>query len=262
MAQEDALCSSIRCRAKQHELENKAIEIGDMTKRINEFEIQLKLERAGIKQRTEISLETLLFNFVDDDISRRKNNIRKTTAQNGDPDIREKIYIKTGKEISVSQIDMQQFTYLRPNYRALVDSIIPKVDKLMFCPPFPVWLQVVIRAIFDAKYNEMLYNYDQGCEMTRFPEFVFSWLGTFYISKDTHEVKLQQYIEKEVLTTENRTNILFGLEASFTSKLWEISIFRDFLNETLSLYDLSFFLHCRFLIVNVPQFRIDRMSFV
>ena len=35
MAQEDALCSSIRCRAKQHELEKKAIEIGDMTKRIS-----------------------------------------------------------------------------------------------------------------------------------------------------------------------------------------------------------------------------------
>ena len=47
----------------------------------------------------------------------------------------------------------------------------------------PIFLGT-IRAIFDSKFNEFITENDYK-NYSRFPEFVFSWLGKFTVNEDT-----------------------------------------------------------------------------
>ena len=57
-------------------------------------------------------------------------------------------------------------------------------NKLKFDPPNRMWLYTTMRSIFDCKYYEhkLRINSDiSGLEgISRFCEFVFSWMGNFY----------------------------------------------------------------------------------
>jgi len=271
MTKEDISGINFRLKKRNEEIAKRDQNIKELSLKVNEQELQLKLEREGLIQKKEVSMEGTLFMFVYENPLGRINNNKKASSREGkigefgeikeNPN-QEKVVEKTSGEAQLESVNMKKYNYLRPTYRALIDSYLPQdTTKIAYSPAFPVWLQVVIRAIFDAKYNEMLLSYNKGKQLTRFPEFVYSWLGTFCIDKETRNIRLLEYTEKDIAAPENRKNLLLGLEAASSAKLWEVAIFKDFLEENLTLDELAFFLHCRFLMFKGPQLAISTSGF-
>eukprot|EP01022_Parablepharisma_sp_SALTPOND_P019945 TRINITY_DN3506_c0_g1_i1.p2 TRINITY_DN3506_c0_g1~~TRINITY_DN3506_c0_g1_i1.p2 ORF type:complete len:668 (+),score=102.56 TRINITY_DN3506_c0_g1_i1:5933-7936(+) len=270
MTQEDMLCASLRLKAKQNEILKYDAQVKELSSKVNELELQLKLEREGLIQKKEVSLESTLFYFVSDNPPAKRHTLNKAMSREGKmgefgelKETNDKVAETVAGEVQLDTVAMKKYKFLRPTYRALIDSLLPQAEtaKVTYSPAFPVWLQVVVRAIFDAKFNEMLVAYNKGKGLSKFPEFVYAWLGTFCIDKETHNVRLLEYTEKDTVAPENRKNLLLGLEAAEAAKLWEIAIFKDFLEETLSLDELAFFLHCRFLMFKGPQLVIPTAGF-
>ena len=274
MLGEDNLQYQLRLNAKSYEVVNTDELLKEAQDKINELEAQLKLQREGLIQKKEISMESALFYFVSDNPSGKVNNLNREKSLNGREDYlslidksrdekKENEKKTLTKEDRAEKIDLKKYCYNRPTYRALIGTLLPMEENRLvsYSPSFPVWLQVNIRAIFDAKFNEYLLSYGKGRRMSRFPDFVYGWLGTFCIDKDTRNVKLLEYTERDVMAAEGRVNILLGLEASSATKLWEVHLFKDFLEETFSLDELAFFLHCRFLMFKGPQLAVATAGF-
>ncbi len=272
MTREDILRTKLSMAQKQSEIVRRDERIRECTAKIGELESQIKLEREGLIQKKEVSMEGTLFYFVADNPLARKNDTSKASAREGRvgefgelKEIDTKVVERaagTG-EVKLESINFKKYMYLRPTYRTLIDALLPQNEtaKVSYTPAFPVWLQITIRAIFDAKLNELLFVYNKGKQLSRFPEFVYSWLGTFCVDKESRNARLLEYTEKDTVTPESRRNLLLALEAAGAAKLWEIAIFKDFLEETLSLDELAFFLHCRFIMFKGPQLAIPAAGF-
>ena len=248
--------------------------IAEENEKISELEMQLKLQREGLVQKKEVSMEGALFYFAWNNAKSDPNNKNKSSARldkevNLDPsgesddslEVAEKVS-GTG-EIKLDSISIRKYYYLKPNYKAFATETLPKPKDGMvsYMPSFPIWLHVTIRAIFDSKMNEVLFAYNKGKIITRFPEYVYSWLGTFYIDKDKRIIKELEYTEKETIATKNRSDLLLGLESASAAKLWEVSLFKDFLEEELGLDELVYFLHCRFLLFRGSQLAVPTAGF-
>ncbi len=275
MSAEDGLQIQLKLARMKTRLNEKNSSIDELTKKVEELEIQLKLQREGLVQKKEISMEGTLFYFVQDNPLAKLNNQNKTNARKDrleappgeQPDekagehVADKV-VDTG-EIRLDTINTGKYNYLRPTYKALIEDLLPTEDheKVSYVPPFPVWLHVVIRAIFDSKQNEILLSYNKGKRISRFPEYVYAWLGTFGVDKETRNIKLLEYTEKEAVARENRRNLLLGLEAASAGKLWEISIFKEFLEEDLAVDELAYFLHTRFILFRGPQLAVPTAGF-
>eukprot|EP01022_Parablepharisma_sp_SALTPOND_P021175 TRINITY_DN4091_c0_g1_i1.p1 TRINITY_DN4091_c0_g1~~TRINITY_DN4091_c0_g1_i1.p1 ORF type:complete len:737 (+),score=121.52 TRINITY_DN4091_c0_g1_i1:1031-3241(+) len=275
MTMEDILQIKLRLSRKEGEIAARDDSLKEADVKINELETQLKLQREGLVQKKEISMESTLFYFVYDNPLGKLNNNNKSKAREGKQDFlseMEEPKSSANKAISernesgeakLDTINLKKYMYLRPTYRSFISSLLPAEEHktMTYAPSFPVWLQVTIRAIFDSKFNEYLLSYNKGRQMSRFPEFVFAWLGTFGIDKETRNVKLLEYTERDTMAAEGRVNILLGLESASSGKLWEVHIFKDFLEENLSLDELAFFLHCRFLMFKGPQLAVATAGF-
>ncbi|CAI2366392.1 unnamed protein product [Moneuplotes crassus] len=116
--------------------------------------------------------------------------------------------------------------------------------ELPYNPPFDQWLFVTIRAIFDSKMYEHCMKSHDPTNITSFPEFVYSWLGTFCVDGITRKTRLLEFYELDHVD-EIRLQILLGLKANIESKMWEYSLFLDFLEERHSVDELHFYLLCR-----------------
>jgi hypothetical protein len=251
-------------------IQEKDKEIDEMRRSKQDLEIQLKLQREGLVQKDEVSMKGILFDFVWDSAPAQQNNISKHKAidnKKNDLDIElnknTTINPQNIKDIKLERVDMKKYSYQKPKYRALINDLLPGNESasLKYNPAFPVWLHIVIRAIFDSKFTEVLLSYNKGKRISRFVDFVYCWLGNFFIDKTTREVKMLEYTEKEAVAQRNRVDLLVGLEVVSNSKLWEVSLFRDFLEEELGLDELVYFLHCRFILFKGSQLSIPTASF-
>lgn len=109
----------------------------------------------------------------------------------------------------------------------------------------------IIRGIFDSKYNEFTY-YNNYKQYTPFVEFVHSWLNLFHICPVQKRVKA--FTVKDNISTESRKQRFCKfLEHPHITKLWDVSIFKDFIEERLASDELFFYLHCRYLLFQGPQ---------
>ena len=272
MTNEDNLQVQLKLNRINDQIADYKTFIEEQNKKIEELEMQLKLQREGLVQKKEISMDGTLFYFVWDDTSKQAHNRSKFNSRTGNDkykDITETDHtdiverIKETGEVKLDSVSLMKYTYLKPKYSALIDDLLPHdIDsKVSYLPPFPVWLHVTIRAIFDSKMNEVLFSYNKGKNITRFPEYVFSWLGTFHVDKDTRSIKMLEYTERDSIARKNRCDLLLGLEAASAAKLWEISIFKEFLEEELGLDELVYFLHCRFILFIGPQLDVPTAGF-
>ena len=272
MTYEDALQTKMKVAALRETLKEKDKMIEAENRNVKDLKIQLKLQKEGLILKDEVSMEGVLFDFVWDSPEAKQNNLRKHKAidnQKNSLDINEsKKEPVTSKDLNLQEarwdaIDIKKYSYLKPKYRALIGSLLPENEdkQLKYEPLFPVWLNIVTRAIFDSKFTEVLLSYNKGKRITRFIDFVYCWLGNFTIDKVTHEVKILEYTERETMARRNRLNLLVGLEATSNSKLWEIKVFKDFLEEEFGLDELVYFLHCRFILFKGPQLSIPTAGF-
>lgn len=261
MTAEDNLQVKLTFLKKNREILMRDNFIKTCTDKLNEMEQTLKQEREGLIQKKNISIEGSIYNFFSNISFGKDNNKNKSMAreckqkaQDEFETINEtehKIAEKLSEsgDVMLNSIDLNKYNYSRPTYRAMLNISPPEgKNKIEFVPPFPIWLQVTIRAIFDAKLNELLQSYSRGQTLTSFPEFVFAWMGAFCIDKETKNIRILDRIERDTIALENKKNLLYALESQSDTTLWEVLIFKDFLEEKLSSDELAFFLHCRFLL--------------
>eukprot|EP00826_Nyctotherus_ovalis_P047160 TRINITY_DN5388_c0_g1_i9.p1 TRINITY_DN5388_c0_g1~~TRINITY_DN5388_c0_g1_i9.p1 ORF type:complete len:561 (-),score=171.26 TRINITY_DN5388_c0_g1_i9:50-1732(-) len=263
MTSEDIFLSQIKLSKMETLLRENHKITEDQEKTIKELEIQIQLQQEGLVQRKTVSVEGTLFHFVWDDQILRSNNKNANTAkheldnkpaeENKEPTIAQRIE-GTG-EVKLDSISLKRFSYLRPAYRALVDALLPQGEKVNYLPPFPIWLHTTVRAIFDSLLHELLLCTSRGKPLSKFPEFVYAWLGVFTVD-DTGGIRRLEYIEHETVARKSRSDILLGLEAGSAGKHWELVIFREFLEEQLGLDELVYYLHCRFVLFRGTQLAI------
>eukprot|EP00826_Nyctotherus_ovalis_P042524 TRINITY_DN4382_c0_g1_i1.p1 TRINITY_DN4382_c0_g1~~TRINITY_DN4382_c0_g1_i1.p1 ORF type:complete len:758 (-),score=208.85 TRINITY_DN4382_c0_g1_i1:466-2739(-) len=265
MANEERLHAMLKIKDLEEEIGEREAEIQELSTKNFDLELQLKLQKEGLIQNKEVELAGELFAFVWGDSLAEKNNQNKYSAREENAQPREKEELKRSGtfEVNIDAINPEKYSYLKPSYRSLVDSLIPlnESKKALFAPPFPVWLHVTMRAILDSKMNEILLSYYTNKQLIRFPHFVYSWLGTFHVDKTTHSVKRLEYTEKEGVARRSRCDLLLGLEAASVAKLWEVKVFKDFLLEQLTSDELAYFLHCRFVLFRGPQLAVPTASF-
>lgn len=155
--------------------------------------------------------------------------------------------------VDLSEIDLRELKLSRPNFAAFLEI---NDSRLPFECPFTNWLECTIRGIYDSKYYEhLLCSPDTGRPPSRFPEFIYAWLGSFTIDKATRAVK-ELEIWKKPGSDKIRLDLLLGLSQDKYKKNWEIQTFIEFLNEQMALDELGFFLHCRSLLFKGPQLSI------
>ena len=137
----------------------------------------------------------------------------------------------------------------KPTFASLLK--IP-LGHIQYVPPSKDWLFLTARAILDSKYHEHILCNQNNTIPTTFPEFVYDWLGTFFVDNTSRTIKQLEWWSKG--NADNlRIQLLAGLSLSRSKKIWELNNFREFLMEDLDLDELGFFLHCRFLLFNGPQ---------
>lgn len=263
MGEEDILLSRLRMQRLKKQVGEKQEVIEGLYDNVRELELQLKLQREGLVQNKEVTIEGTLFYFVWKDPIAQSNNTTQLSsrANHGEGAAIENAINSSGSKLD--SIVLENYAYLKPTYRSLVGGLLPWEEraKVSYQPAFPLWLQVTIRAIFDSKMTEVLLSYNKGRRISRFPEFVHSWLGTFSVDKESRGPKLLEYTEKEAISRKNRCDLLLGLELASSGKLWEVNVFKEFLEEKLGLDELVYFLHCRFILFKGSQLAIPTAGF-
>ena len=273
MKLEDDLQMKLKFVKLEEILKEKNEAVEKTNRSVQELKVQLELQKEGLVQKNEVSMEGTLFDFVWDSPYAEQNDLTKQKAidrqdnnfldNTNNKDKLPKHNIKFNQEVKLDVMDIKKYSYLKPKYRALIDNLLPNdgTARPKYNPPFPIWLHVVIRAIFDSKFTEVLLSYNKGKRITRFTDFVYCWLGNFTIDKTTREVKILEYTEKETIARKNRLDLLIGLEAVNNAKIWEVTTFKDFLEEEFGLDELVYYLHCRFILFKGQQLSIPTAGF-
>eukprot|EP01022_Parablepharisma_sp_SALTPOND_P032753 TRINITY_DN862_c0_g1_i1.p1 TRINITY_DN862_c0_g1~~TRINITY_DN862_c0_g1_i1.p1 ORF type:complete len:1032 (-),score=96.55 TRINITY_DN862_c0_g1_i1:76-3171(-) len=214
-------------------------------KRLEELEMQLKLEKEGLITHGDVIIEETLENLVNNksfagvNSKRRHSSIAEMEDQAVDYDS------NTG-EYGLSSLNPLKWTFAKPSYQALISELLPsQIAKVPYTPFFPLWLNATIRAIFDSYYSGTLLSFNKGMNLPAFPEFVYAWLGTYTVDSTTYKVRDLQYTEKDTVPSSARLNLFLGLELTITQKQWEIQTFKEFLEESVGVDELIFFLHTR-----------------
>lgn len=172
----------------------------------------------------------------------------------------------TGKTINLKRlndtktaagVDLNNYALAKPAYSLL----FPKQDKNAPVKEARITMNFVgmLRAIYDSKYNEFLYaeNYAQ---VSRFPEFVYSWIGKFVLDNNTRKVRASKItdIDPDIV----RTDMLALFQTPVSSRLWECIVFKEFLEEKHTRDELLYFLHCRHLLFRGPQLNDQSSTFI
>jgi hypothetical protein len=157
-------------------------------------------------------------------------------------------------ELIIDAIQLKHFTFCRPNFFSFVEHLMPKGKgtHLEFNPPYPDWLHCTIRGILDSKWKECLFSEKNGKRISRFPDYVYSWMGNYKVDEEKRCVREIDCFEKDS-SDNGRMQLLLGLQSHRSNANWESYNFREFLEEKFSEDELYFFLHCRFLIYGGPQ---------
>lgn len=183
-------------------------------------------------------------------ISRKSESITWVSLQ--DP-IFEKVRIGATFPDSTYLITFQntsEFHLNSPNFTAFLNITD---EQFGFEQQFPNWLEVNIRGIYDSKYYEHLScSMETGKTPSRFPDFVYTWIGKFCIDEKNRNVSELEWWKRDSLDT-LRMKLLCALKLANARKVWELFTFQEFLNEELMLDELAFYLHCRNLLFKGPQ---------
>ena len=110
-----------------------------------------------------------------------------------------------------------------------------------------------IRGIFDSKYNEFIY-YNNHRMYSPFPDFVYSWLNSFTVCPIQKKVKPVNPLDITPIEIRKQKFYQF-LGNSYTSKLWDVNAFKDFIGEEYASDELFFYLHSRYVLFGGPQLR-------
>lgn len=136
----------------------------------------------------------------------------------------------------------------KPDALSLISETMSRTNEIRGDFLLPSTFIATLRGILDSKWHEFAY-FSQIKSFSKFPEFVYSWLGKF-------EVKFENRTVVPSITQdpdEDRCQFLKNLIHPLVDKHWESITFREFLEEKSSLDEVYFYLYCRFLVFKGPQ---------
>lgn len=161
------------------------------------------------------------------------------------------LYDSTKEQAMVSEIDIKVFQIKKAPFGSLFDDL--EENKKMENKKFGPDIIVTIRAIFDSKYNEFLLYGDDFHKITRFPDFVFGWLGKFCVDTSTRKIRQLTFTDSDPDAI--RRTFYLMLEDSKCMKIWDAITFKEFLSESMAADELLFYLHTRMLLFDGPQLK-------
>lgn len=254
----------IKCDDFKQMIRTKENTIGNLKDTIEDLQTQIKLLREGFLLREELTIEATLDMMVNNELCGKINNNLKAISTNVQGNYsfekgREQPkavcdYDSNVGEYKLTSLNLQKFTYSKPSYRSLISELLPtESTKVSYVPPYPTWVNVTIRAIFDSYTAEAIFSYGKSANLIQFPEFVYSWLGNFTVDSSTHRVRQIAYSERETGVPTARLNLYLCLELSASKKFWELQVFKEFLDEICAVDELIFFLHARRILFSGPQ---------
>jgi len=152
------------------------------------------------------------------------------------------------KEKTFQELDLKNYMIAKPTYLFLFQKqkYYSKMKEVKFTNDFIATL----RGIFDSKYNEFLYA-DNYTQISRFPDFVYSWLGKFIIDPITRKIRTADIKDPDPEIVRNEMILLF--QNPLASRLWDCIIFKEFLDELHTRDEMIYFLQCRNLLFRGPQ---------
>jgi len=125
--------------------------------------------------------------------------------------------------------------------------------KVKFEPPFPEWLFSTCRAILDSKYTDFVFTEDMGfASSSRLTDFIYSWLGRFTVDITSRSIRQVDFDERERVD-KTRLQFAIGMQSVKGQKMFEYSLFTDFMSEKYANDELYFYLHCRHILFKGPQ---------
>jgi hypothetical protein len=158
---------------------------------------------------------------------------------------------ETAGEYSNISYKSLNYQFVRPSFKEMLNPQISKTA--YYTPAFKHWVYFMVRGIYDSKfYEHSLISTNANSHPTRFTDFVYSWLSSFTIDQNSRNViELEWW--KRAKSDEIRLQFLLGLSPEVSRKSWELTTFKEFLNESRTMDELYFFLHCRYLLLQSPQ---------
>ena len=228
----------------------------DLLSEINKHLLHNRYFAQTYKKNKIQSNESLVFNEKSNDILEPGLEIKKNIEG-------------TSTFESIHNIDLVKFSYYQPSFFSLIetkykqfelsgskshkpdtfslinDSITRSKESNLALPSHFI---SIIRGILDSKWNEFMF-YENSRMYSKFPDFVYSWLGKFEINLDNRTVIASNNQDPD----EDRCQFLKNLIHPIIDKHWESITFREFLEEKASSDEIYFYLYCRFLFFKGPQ---------
>mmetsp|Transcript_43490 Transcript_43490/g.41953 ORF Transcript_43490/g.41953 Transcript_43490/m.41953 type:complete len:157 (+) Transcript_43490:1120-1590(+) len=141
-----------------------------------------------------------LFQMVESEIVRMREENRKHVLAANEIVIQETKFYKGENEMKQVGAELrppQSTSSKGKNHEELMN----KIDKIQFTPPHRMWLFATMRAILDSKFAEhkaaMLIEANGLQNISRFPDFVYSWLGKFEYDIKNFRVKSLETFDQE-----------------------------------------------------------------
>ena len=152
--------------------------------------------------------------------------------------------------------DLKKYTITRPSFDSFFDN-----DQLNAAPEPELTVEFIgtIRAIMDSKFNEFMLASDYR-NLSRFPDFVYSWLGTFCLSKTTRKIRMLGMDDPD--TAFLRIQVVKLMKNRKCFKIWDFLTFKEFLDEANSMDELIYYLQCRNFLFKGPQLNNQSTTFI
>ena len=155
---------------------------------------------------------------------------------------------KRSSSDKVTNIKLAQLQYYRSAFYIFLESEFDNHDTgELITRDVSFKFISTLRGILDSKYNELIMNDDVRL-LSKFPDFVYSWLGVYDADIKTYSIVMSPkpyYFDRIEFYKE-----LFNKNLN---QSWEILTFRDFLLDECVNDEVFFYLHCRNMLLRGPQ---------
>jgi len=229
---------------------------GEKLQRQNTNERLEELNAFGNEVKTFQYVKSILYATPGKTLAFKKEE-KETDDKEKDPQKEKEKEKAPKKDKLVTEVDPKNYMISKPTYLFLFQKqkIYTKMNSVKFTNDFIATL----RAIYDSKYNEYLYA-DNYTQVSRFPDFVYSWMGKFVVDPVTRSVRTADIKDPDPEVLRNELIVLFG--NPMVSRLWECIVFKEFLEEMHTRDELIYFLQCRQVLFRGPQLNDPSATFI
>ena len=168
---------------------------------------------------------------------------------------------KKKKEINLNweNIVLEKYTFFKPSFSLLIgqEGLLEKLKQ--GCDLHEIGTKLnrefigIIRGIFDSKFNEIM-NCNNIRQYSPFPDFVYSWLNCFHICPSKKYIRAIN-VQDKIPVEKRRSEFYKFLLNPYINKLWDVELFKHFLDEKYASDELFFYLFCRNVLFEGPQLK-------